>query len=780
MAGKDGRQTWDAPQIGLEPLGCYDGPSGVTARSGPADYPLLTPCPTSLGASWDPELVRRVGEVVGDDGVQRGVQLIQAPNVNMPRSPLGGRGFEHFTEDPWLTGLLGSAWMQGVQSRNVGCSVKHLACNDSETERQTMNAIVNERVLREVYLLPFEMAVEAGAWSIMTAYNRVNGTFCAEHDHLLREIVRGEWAFDGVLESDFHGTHSTAPSARAGLSLEMPGPSHYYGETLAAAVRAGEVGEATLDEAVLRLLRLAARTGLLGTVDVVTPQAHTDPRAVLREAAAEGMVLLTNPRSVLPLDVAKVGKVAVIGPNAAQPTYQGASFAQVSQRLDLATPLDAFREVFADVVYEQGVAPDHRVPPLRYVSIATADDASVPGLNVDYFIEDAAEPAVRDVRNAGNLIWNLQMPGMGPITRSGRVVLRATITPSESGAHAFYAGSSAGFELRVDGEVVLQQGPQPPKDDTAVAIRPEILHAPEQLVAGHPVAVELEMTFGPSRAHSLHFGVLPPQPADLLERAVAAAASADVAILLVGETQDTSVESADRSTTRLADAQIELIERVCAANAKTIVVVNAAHSVDMPWEDLPAAVMQVWFPGQEFGPALADALTGKLEPSGRLPVTFAADEADYPVFGLQPVNHDLVYESTTNIGYRHFDVKGISPRFAFGHGLGYAAFEYSDLHVEPGADDVALTVTVRNVAACAGKEVVQVYVRAPGAPSAAELKGIAVLHLGAGESQTARVVLGPKAFRHWTDAGWAIAPGEYEVLVGRSSVDIRLRGSVKR
>ena len=232
----------------------------MNARTRPDDYPYLTPCPTSLAASWDRDLVRRVGEVVGDDAVRRDVQLIQAPNVNLPRSPLGGRGFEHFAEDPWLTGTLGAAWMLGVQSRNVGCAVKHLTCNDSETERQTMNAIVNERVLREVYMLPFELAIEAGAWAIMAAYNRVNSDFCAENDHLATDVVKAEMGFDGVFESDFHGTHSTAPSARAGLTLGCPVRRTYGGEPWRRR-SAGRVDEAQLDDAVVRLLRLAQRVG---------------------------------------------------------------------------------------------------------------------------------------------------------------------------------------------------------------------------------------------------------------------------------------------------------------------------------------------------------------------------------------------------------------------------------------------------------------------------------------------------------------------------------------
>jgi beta-glucosidase len=785
MAGTDGRFTGEAPGIGLQRMCWSDGPAGVAIRAGPHDFPLLTPCPAALAATWDRDLVRRIGEVVGDEAVKRDVQVIHAPNVNLPRSPLGGRNFEQFAEDPWLTGVLATEWMLGVQSRGVACAVKHFVCNDSETERQTMNSIVNETVLREVYALPFELAVKAGAWGIMTAYNRVNGVYCSEHDGLLR-IIKDEWGFDGFVMSDFHATHSTVPSIRAGLDVEMPGPPVHYGDRLARAVRDGEVDEALLDEAVLRILRLARRVGRLGDTRAAAPAAHADPQRILRDAAAAGFVLLTNQAGVLPVAPRAGKKVAVIGPHAAQPTYQGATFAQVGQRQDLITPLEAITEVYgegATVIHEPGVMPAHRVPPLRYVSIVTARDPTVPGMNVDYYVGDGPEPAVQEVRTAGNFIWNLNMPGMGRIEDSGRVLVSAVILPEKPGIYTFHTGSSAAFDLRLNGEEVLTQGPQPPLDDTAVAIRPPILTARRSLQAGVPVSVQIEMRFGPSRAHSLHFGCLPPVPDDLLERAETAAREADVVFLIVGETQDTSVESADRTTTRLPGRQDELIERVCTANPETVVIVNAAHPVDMPWADLAAAVLHVWFPGQEFAPALAAVISGEMEPGGRLPVTFARTEEDYPVFGLTPVNHDLPYETRPSPGYRHFDAEAIEPRFAFGHGLSYADFVYEDFAVFQEQGAVKVRVTVKNTSNRAGKEVVQVYLRQPatgGVKSPIELKGYASLHLRPGEATTADVDLEPQAFAHWSEASrsWAIEAGDYEVLVGRSASDIRFRDRI--
>ena len=236
------------------------------------------------------------GELVGDEARRRGVHGLHAPNVNLPRSPLGGRDFEQFSEDPLLTGTVAVAWLRGLQSRKVAAVVKHLAANDSETERQIMNSVVDERVLREVYLLPFEMAVEAGAWGIMSAYNRVNGTYCGEHPFLLRHVLKDEWGFDGFVISDAGGTRSTVAAARAGLDMELPGPGRpqRFGEPLADAVRAGEISEEVVDEAVLRILRLARRVGILGTPEVDSPAPVARPRDLLREAAAAGFVLLHN------------------------------------------------------------------------------------------------------------------------------------------------------------------------------------------------------------------------------------------------------------------------------------------------------------------------------------------------------------------------------------------------------------------------------------------------------------------------------------------------------
>ena len=769
---------WEVPRIGLRSLRLSDGPAG-TRPTGPHDFPLLSPCETALAASWDPDLLRRIGELVGDEARRREINAVHAPNVNLPRSPLGGRAFEQFSEDPWLTGLLASAWVRGLQSRRVASVVKHLAANDSETERQIMNSIVSERVLREVYLLPFELAIAAGAWGLMSAYNRVNGVYCGENAFLLTDVLKTEWQFDGFVISDAGGTRSTVQSALAGLDLELPGPGRpqRFGEPLAEAVRAGEVPEVALDAAVERLLRLAERTGRLGEQALEPPAPIADPRGLLREAAAAGFVLLQNRGSFLPMDVHAGQRLAVIGPNAAEPCYQGGAFSQLPLPEDTPTPLSAIRARWPglDIVHERGAVSSRKVPLLREMPFTVAADDAAPGVSVEYFLE-GDDLVASEVRASGSMVW-MQMPSIGVPNRRGRVRVSGVVTPTVSGSHTFVTGSSAAFELQVNGQRVASQPEPPPIDDMGSLIRPTLHMLECELVAGVPAHVEIVVTFGPARAHSLHFGCRPPIPADLLSRAVAAASEADAVVLVVGESQDSALESADRSTTHLPAAQEELIRRVCASNPRTVVVLNAAHAVDMAWAEQAAAVLCVWFPGQEYGPALAAVLAGDLEPGGRLPVTFARNEADYPVFDLTPVRHDLAYETELTIGYRHFERESVEPRFAFGFGLGYTSFSLEDLR----ADTSGVAVTVRNIGARAGKEVVQVYVRAPSevGSGAIELKAFSPVWLEPGASRRIVLQLDHRAFRHWVDGqGWHVALGAYEVLVGRSSADLPLRGII--
>jgi beta-glucosidase len=515
------------------------------------------------------------------------------------------------------------------------------------------------------------------------------------------------------------------------------------------------------------------------------PSPVADPRALLQEAAAAGFVLLQNRDMLLPLSLAAGQRLAVIGPNAAEPCYQGGAFSQLPLPETTETPLSALRARFAevDVVHERGAPSSRKVPLLREVALTASESDTTPGLSVEYFLEStpADRPLGNEVRTSGSMVW-FQMPGIGMPDKRGRVRVSGILTPETSGPHTFLVGSSAGFELTLDGQPVSSQAEPPPIDDMGSLIRPDLVSAERELRAGVPVRVEINVSFGPARAHSLHFGCRPPTPPDLLDRAVAAAAGADAVVLVVGESQDSALESADRHTTHLPAEQELLIERVCEANPRTVVVLNAAHAVDTDWAERPAAILCTWFPGQEFGPALASVLAGDLEPGGRLPVTFARDEADYPVFDLTPVNHDVVYETEPTIGYRHFDKNGTAPRFSFGHGLGYTTFSSADLRVEATSSTGAtVTLTVSNSGGRAGKDVVQVYVRPPAGvgSGAIELKAFAPVWLAPGQARRVELALDRRAFRHWVDGeGWQVLPGDYEVLVGHSSTNLPLRSHI--
>jgi beta-glucosidase len=774
--------TAELPEIGLRAVRMADGPMGVTSgRVDERDIALLTPCGTALAASWDRASVREVGALLGMEARRAGVDVLLAPNLNLPRSPLGGRAFEQFSEDPFLTGVLGAAWIEGVQSQGVGTAPKHLVGNDSETDRHSMNSVIDERALREVYLLPFEHAADAGAWLIMTSYNRVNGIWTAEHGAILRDVVRDAWAFDGVIVSDWFGTHDTLGSARGGLDLEMPGPGRQFGPALARAVAEGRLDEAEVDERFTRVRALVARSQA-GRAIPVGPRTGTE-RDLLRRAAAAGFVLVRNDRALLPLE--REQHVALIGPNAVAPCLQGGTFARISLEPGVRSPAEALADRFATVTVAEGAVADVPLPSPRPLQPRTDDGE--PGLLVEYVAADGTVVG-SEVRDTNLLVWFEPLPGLSApaeLEDGARVRMRGWITPQRDGAHEFLVAGTGAITLAVDGAPVVEGGSRAaPADVMGALLHGEISAGTQPLTAGVPVRLDVEMRLGVGRAQGMRFGVRPPAQPDLLQQAIAAAAQADTAVVVVGESQDASLESADRTTTHLAADQERLVRSVCAANPRTVVVINAAHAIDLACAKDAAAVLFAWYPGQEFGPALADVLAGELEPGGRMPVVVAVDEADYPAFDLTPdASGDLRYEESVLIGQRWLDARGIAPAVPLGHGLGYTEFRYDHARVRP-ADDgsIEVDVTITNVGARAGKEVVQVYVAAPDGPvprPVQQLGGFAALEVAAGETITVTVAV-PRRATEWWDPerqAWRRSPGAYELRVGRSSHDIRLRAA---
>lgn len=777
-AGQTMFGTATIASIGLRAVNMADGPMGVAStRVDERDVSIMTPCGTALAASWDPDLVRRIGALVGAEARRMDVQVLLAPNLGIPRSPLAGRAFETFSEDPFLTGVLGAAWVEGIQSQGVGACVKHLVCNDSETQRDRMNAVVDERALREVYLLPFEMAVKTGAWGVLMAYNKVNGAHCVEHSLLIKDILKGEWGFDGFVVSDWFGTFDTVRSAEAGLDLEMPGPGRVFGSALARAVTDGVAPEERLDDAAARMLRLAERTGRLGSPQ--TEALPADGEAIdtlLTEAAAAGFVLLRNRHRLLPIRPEAGRKIAVIGPNAAHPCYQGGTFAKIGLRPHARTPLAAIKDLYgakAEVAVALGVEPLHRLPPIDVSPVLSLGDGDR-GMTVSYYAgHDFTGPALAsETRDTNSLTWFGVLPGVGPLDRETGVRASGVFEPTQTGVHRLYVGGTGSVRLWIDGQLVLDHAARiEPKDLMGVLKSGVAEHVDIALTAGTKVRIDADLLAAPGRAQGLWYGVKPPtNPTQLLEEAVAAASAADAVFLLVGETSDAGVESMDRADTFLPAAQVELVERITAANPNTVVIVNAAHAVDLSCADQAAAIMMTWYPGEAFGPALAKTLAGELEPGGRLPVSLAQREADYPAFDLTPDNKgDLRLTDSWLVGYKGFQAHNREPRYAFGEGLGYGAFRYEAVRITPddnGGFDVE--VWVRNLAEVEAKAVVQVYVSAvEGERPILQLRGFEALRLGANSEGVARIKLPPRAFAEWVPgAGWRTTPGRHAIHVG--------------
>ena len=765
-----GAAMWATPTIpeaGIPSFTMSDGPMGIASgKVDERDIARLSPCATALGASWDVDLARRVGTLVGQEAAARGIDMVLAPNVNLARSPLAGRAFEYFSEDPLLAGVLGAAWIGGLQSTGTGSCAKHLVCNDSETARDTMNVVVDERTLREVYLLPFEFAAAAGCAGMLAAYNRVNGDYCAEQHHILTEIVKSEWGYPGVIMSDWFGTHSTAPTLAAGLDLEMPGPARFLGAKAAAAVAEGALSEARVHDAAARVANAARRV----TGPKSRPLAEAEITVLLEEAAAAGMVLLKNEGALLPLDPASIKALAVIGPNAAAPCFQGGTFAKISVRPDLASPIEAIRARFGatcEVLFEPGVDPAPRLPFMPVTPAHDIGDGATRGMTLEYFDSPdcSGAPLTRETRDTNSLVWFAGMHDQARFSQGGSIRASCRFTAEKTGIHRFHLGATGVSRLLVDGREALTSTECPPGDTMGVLKAGDSESAPIDLTAGQTVDVTAEFTFAAARVHGLWYGIRPPGSGEeLLAAAEAAARAADAVILIVGETSDSSVESKDRPDTRIAANQLELIARVTAANPRVAIITNVGHAYDASWEDAAAAHLATWYPGEGFAAALAAVLAGDREPGGRMPVTIAREEADYPGYSLKPqADGALPYTDGTRIGYRGVIASGKTARHTLGAGQGYARFAWS--HPEATAEGVSITVT--NLSSRAAAEVVQVYRDDP-EPT---LIGFAKVHLEPGRAALVTIPLARRRFMTWGEQGWQLLPKPHTVRIARHAQD---------
>jgi len=795
LTGADNWRTRALPAIGLRAMVVSDGPAGVRGITMDERNPAASlPCPSALGATWDPALVQALAAALGAEARSKGVDVLLAPTINVMRTPLGGRGFESFGEDPVLIARLAVAFVRGLHQAGVAAAVKHFVANDSETGRWTYDAAIAEHVLRELYLVPFEACVrEADADLVMTGYNKVNGVTMTEHGPLLGRILKQEWGFAGVTLSDWHAARSTVATALAGLDLAMPGPDGPWGAKLAAAVRAGEVDEDVVDGKVLRILRLARRVGALGSAAEGSPDGRTghgpalaDP-ALLRRCAGAAFTLLRNEGGALPLDPATVRRLAVIGPNAVNPVTQGSGSATVPQA-GVSTPAVALTEALdgqARVTVRPGCVTWTIVPePPRY---ALRDPATgEPGVRIEFRADDGTLISAEH-RGATMFTWWDGLPG-GIGRGRGSIVLRTFYRAAQDGPHVIGAGGVGRLTLTVDSAVVAAGRTGAPADPVEAMVRPGEIRATASLAAGREteIGVCLRPDDWPQGPVAIRLGLVPAPDEDaLLRQAVDAARAADAAVVVVGSSPAAESEGFDRPGLALPGRQDELVRRVAAVNPRTIVVVNAGMPVLMPWTDRVAAVGYAWLPGQAMGVALADVLLGHAEPAGRLPVTIPAAEADCPVLHAVPEAGRLVYREGLLVGYRGYDRAGTRPRFPFGHGLGYTTWVYESAAARPAPDGgLDVTVMLRNAGPRTGREVVQAYLEPPPGDPGRPVRVLAAftaVTAAPGECAEARLAVPARAFARYDEAAgtWRRPPGEFTVRVGRSSADLPLRLRVR-
>lgn len=802
--GLDMWSTKGIERLGIPPVGLTDGPNGARGPvlSGVGTLTsMCVPSGTALGASWDPGLVREVGAVVGQEAITKGCRVLLAPTVNIHRAPLAGRNFECISEDPLLTGAIASGYVQGAQGEGVACTVKHFVGNEAEFDRATISSEIDERTLREIYLRPFEMVVETGVLGVMTGYNRLNGTWCAEHPELLSDILRTEWGYDGFVVSDWGGIGSTVESMRAGLDLEMPGPGTFYGDHLLQAIRRGDLPEGAVDVPVRRLLGVMEAIGALDDVPS-EPQSieRDDHREVARRASAASMVLLRN-EGVLPFRGDSIQRVAVIGPNAEVPTQMGggAAFFKAHRRGSI---IDAVRGRFpgAEVRFEPGVAYAAKAPPLLM------------GLNVKTFAGSpealTSEVQYRDTQ----VLFPNGVPGTDGA--AFRVEASGTFHVQRAGTYHLTLVQLSDAVVSVDGEVVVDGvantplpgkfpwAPQPLVADVELAVGE---HHLQIVSSGGPGVGPLDIMAG------FTLGFRAGVADDGIQRAASLAAESDAVLLLVGTDSIWETEAVDRPHMDLPGDQDALIEAVCSANPNTVVVLNVGSPVTMPWAERAPSILVSWFGGQEMPEALLDVIVGDRDPGGRLPTTFPLRLEHTPSYGTFPgENGVLRYGEGVFVGYRWYDSRKLPVAFAFGHGLSYTTFAIDHVAVELGEDlDATVTCTVTNTGSRRGSEVVQCYLSPPPSDRPRpdrQLVGFAKVAVDPGESRTVEIRFDRRGFARWNPAlpghdeliaqiealatvpmrptgprtgGWVVDPGTWELQVGRSLDDITHRLAVE-
>ncbi|OGM43359.1 beta-glucosidase J [Aspergillus bombycis] len=788
LTGEDFWHTVPIPRLGVPSIRLSDGPNGLRGTKFFGSVPsACLPCGTAIGATFDRDLAVTIGHLLAAEAKAKGAHVVLGPTINIPRGPLGGRGFESFSEDPLLSGMIAGNYCKGLKERNIVATLKHFVCNDQEHERMAVNSLVTERALREIYLLPFMTAIAIGEPdAIMTAYNKVNGIHAAESSRLLQDILRGEWGWDGLLMSDCWSRPGNARS------------NALRGSALTHAIAANKVSMATVNarvRAVLKLVQKASRSG----IPERAPEGHLnreEDRRLLRKVASEAIVLMKNEEGILPLN--KRRRVAVIGPNAQVATYCGGGSAALNP-YDAVTPFDGITNAALEGVdFSQGVY-GHQNLPLLGKRLRTPDG------HAGFFLRIFNDPPTATTRvpieerhetDAMVFFLDYSHPDLQSIWYADA---EGYFTPDESGLYDFGLCVQGTGKLYVDGHLLVNNADVQTPGSSFLGCGTIEERGSLHLEAGREYRIQVQwgcaktgkfkvpgvVDFGHG---GFRFGACKRlSPAEGIEEAAKLAAHADQVILTAGLSAEWESEGEDRTTMSLPPHTDQLIERVLAANPNTVIVLQSGTPVEMPWIDQAKAVVHAWYGGNETGNAIADVIFGDVNPSGKLPLTFPRRLKDNPTyFNYRSEGGRVLYGEDVYVGYRFYDEAGVDPLFPFGHGLSYTTFELSGLELTKGSShDMKVKCTVRNTGQRAGAEVIQLYVAPVSPPIKRPLKELKEFRKVWLEESAQEVITIPldlvRATSFWdeTSSSWCSYQGAYRIMVGTSSRGNFLEGSVE-
>jgi beta-glucosidase len=780
-ADATGMDTRPIARLGIPKLSTSDGPHGVRWGTSTAFPPGI-----SLASTWNDALIEKVGVAIGRETLAHGRNIILGPCVNIHRVPFGGRNFESYSEDPYLAGRIAVGYIKGVQSQHVVATVKHYAVNNQEWERGTISVEIDERTLREIYLPQFEAAIkQGGSYSLMCSYNRINGVYACENKHLMTDILKNEWGFKGFAMSDWGAVHSTVNTAMAGLDLEMPTGAYTSGALLEA-VKAGKVPVSKIDDKVRRILRVMFTTGIFDKTIPVNEKwlDSKEHRDLALKVAQEEIVLLKNDGDALPLDRNKIKTLAVIGPNASEARMGGGGSSTVTPNFSI-SPLEGIRAAAGgvEIKYAQGcdlqLPVDFQIIPNDVLTPEGGKEGEH-GVRVEYFNggSPSGTPLLTRVEKQIDFNWGAggEIPGLNSDSFSIR--WRAKLTPKADGKYKITSAGDGVSQLFVNGKPKINNWSSAGGTSKTVSM---------ELKAGETYTIRFE--YVNSGGHkSAKLGWTPPGW-DSISEAANLARESDAAVVFIGLSEVFEGEGRDRDPAgiSLPGLQNELVEKVAAANPRTIVVlINGTPLMMDRWIDKVPAIVEAWYPGEAGGGAIAGVLFGDVNPSGRLTITYPHSWEECPAFGNYPGKDGKVYyKEGIYVGYRYYDTKNITPVYPFGYGLSYTTFEYSGLKITPErisrGGKATVSVDVKNTGPRAGKEVAQLYVRDIESSidrPVRELKGFQKIFLAPGEIKKVTFEVDTRALSFYDPkkSRWVAESGQFEIQVGASSRDIRQKG----